>query len=207
MSKTLTIGLVGLLTLALLGGSAYILLRPGDSRASAGTTGYNRVQAARGGQGNGSQGNGGNQVKSGAVRGSGRAAEGQQGSTVGTGNGWGQGRQAERESTAAPLADKPSESWTTLNGEVIAWDGHALTVQTDAGPLDVHLGPEWYWDANGIVLEEGDNLAVTGFYEGDSFEVAEIENDTTEEAVSLRDASGRPLWAGRGRGPTVALEG
>lgn len=207
MSKAFTMGVIGLLTLALVGGSVYILFRPGDHAAAASTPGYARIESAQGGQELGSQGNGGIHERASADQDSDRAGAGKESSSVGGGNGSGPGRQAASESTAAPLSDRPSGTWTTLNGEVTAWDGHALTVRTDAGPIDVHLGPAWYWDANGIVLEEGDDLNVTGFYEGDAFEVAEIENRTTQENVFLRDASGRPQWAARGRGRSVALEG
>ena len=38
-----------------------------------------------------------------------------------------------------------------------------------------------------------------GFYEGDDFEIGAIEDVTSGERVTLRDDTGRPLWAGRGR--------
>jgi hypothetical protein len=75
-----------------------------------------------------------------------------------------------------------------------------LTVQTEDGPVIVHLGPEWYWNEHGIVLQQEGAVEVSGFYEGDAFEGAEIKNLNTGETVTLRDTTGRPLWAGRGRG-------
>jgi hypothetical protein len=42
-------------------------------------------------------------------------------------------------------------------------DGGTLTVETDEGPVGVHLGPEWYWESSGLLLQEGDEVAVTGF--------------------------------------------
>jgi hypothetical protein len=49
--------------------------------------------------------------------------------------------------------------------------------------------------------EIGDSLAVKGFYEGaDEFEVSTIENITKGVEVQIREGSGRPLWAGNGRG-------
>lgn len=86
-----------------------------------------------------------------------------------------------------------------MSGVVVARVDDELTIQTADGEMVVHLGPEWYWDAEGIGLSAGDQVQVTGFYEGDEFEVAGVENTTTGESVTLRDDSGRPMWAGRGR--------
>jgi hypothetical protein len=84
---------------------------------------------------------------------------------------------------------------------VIELTGDELTVQTEDGSaVTVHLGPEAYWESEGIMLQNGDHVDVTGFYEGDAFEGVEIKNLTTQETVTLRDETGRPLWAGRGRG-------
>jgi hypothetical protein len=86
-----------------------------------------------------------------------------------------------------------------LSGEVIAQVDDELTIQTADGEIVAHLGPEWYWETEGIPLGAGDQVQITGFYEGDEFEVARVENTTTGESVTLRDDSGQPLWAGRGR--------
>jgi hypothetical protein len=40
---------------------------------------------------------------------------------------------------------------------------------------------------------------LVGFYEGDDFEVGQIDNATNGQTVLVRDENGRPLWAGRGR--------
>ena len=85
-----------------------------------------------------------------------------------------------------------------VEGTVIALDD-SLSIETSEGTMDLHLGPEWYWEAEGISLAAGDTVAVSGFYEGDAFEVGRLDNLTTNESVTLRDESGRPMWAGRGR--------
>jgi hypothetical protein len=90
--------------------------------------------------------------------------------------------------------------WTTLSGLVDDLAGDELTVQTEDGSVTMHLGPEWYWESEGIGLQAGDEVEVSGFYEGDAFEVAHIDNLTTGLGVTLRDSTGRPLWAGRGWG-------
>lgn len=207
VSKGLTIGLVGLLVLALVGGSAYILLRPDDGLAAESGAGYNRNDETAAGQrgfdrfqdsgslgsgsnGNGAQGNGQNQ---------GQPVTGGRGPGSAAGNGLEQRRQ-EGSVPDQPLADHLSQDWETIRGTVIALDGNTLTVDTDSSPVDVHLGPEWYWESAGIDISDGDTVEITGFYEGDEFEVAHVKNISGGEAVSLRDETGRPQWAGRGNG-------
>ena len=198
ISKGVMMALVGFLLLALVGGSAFILFRPDDAAAAQSGPGYTRGDAAGEGEGNGSQGEGQNR---------GQAAAEQGGQGFGGGNGSGRGRQEVTEPSGQGLADHPSDGWATLEGPVAGFEGDELTVQTNESSVTVHLGPEWYWDTEGIALAEGDRVAVTGFYEGDKFEVAQIENLTTGDIVTLRDETGRPLWAGRGgRGGGGSLE-
>lgn len=192
-SKGVTIALVGFLVLTLVGGSAYILLRPGESAAGQGGAGYTRGDAAGGQQGDGLRVEGQNQGQAAAQQG---------------GQGSGRGRQEEAEPSGEGLADHPSDGWTTLEGQVAVFEGDELAVRTNECSVTVHLGPEWYWDAEGIALAEGDEVAVTGFYEGDTFEVAQVENLATGDTVMLRDGTGRPLWAGcGGRGGGGSLQG
>jgi hypothetical protein len=196
VSKIATIALLAFLVIALVGGSAYILLRPDEAMAArngAGQNGagQNRDQTAAGQQGYGFQGGG---------RDLGQAGGGQGGSGLGGRQGVGQGRQGGGEVVGDGAADHPVETWLTLNGRVVELAGDELTIQTDEDTVTVHLGPEWYWDTEGIVLQDGDAVQVTGFYEGDALEVAGIKNLDSQETVTLRDATGRPLWAGRGKG-------
>jgi hypothetical protein len=83
---------------------------------------------------------------------------------------------------------------------VLTVEDNELTIQTGDGPITLHLGAEWYWEAESISLAEGDQVEASGFYEDDTFELASVENLTTGRSVTLRDETGRPLWAGRGRG-------
>jgi len=195
-SKGIVVGLVGLLVLALVGGSAYILLRPDDGLAAERGSGYSRAGSVGGQQGNGAEGKGQNQGLANEQRAPGLGAGNAGGN--GAGNGSAQGRQGVNRSYEDPLADHPSESWMKLTGTVTTVEEGRLVVETDEGSVEVHLGPEWYWEAEGITLEVGDVVQITGFYEGDTFEVAEVENLTGGESVSLRNETGRPLWAGRG---------
>jgi hypothetical protein len=77
--------------------------------------------------------------------------------------------------------------------------GVDVTIQSDTGMVVVGLGPEWYREDTTFTLAEGDEVAVTGFYEDGEFKAATIENVSTGATLDLRDETGRPLWAGRGR--------
>ena len=200
VSKIATIGLLALLVVALVGGSAYILLRPKEAVAARNAAGQNANgqsgagrnsdEAVAGRQGYGSQR--GEEVQA--------PASGRQGGNGSSGReGVGQGRQAAGEVPGERSADHPTETWLTLNGQVAELLGDELTLSTSDGLVTIHLGPEWYWESEGIDLDDGDEVAATGFYEGDAFELAEIENLDTGETVSLRDETGQPRWAGRGR--------
>jgi hypothetical protein len=176
LSKIAGIGLVAALALALVGGSAYILLRPTEAQAERGSGGRSREAAETRLSGNG-PGNGGE---------------------AGRGRGTGGGG----ESAKGPRSDGGDHlvgTWLTVDGTVVVLEGDELTIKTADSELKVHLCPEWYWETQGITLNAGDEVAISGFYEGDDFEVGHVENLTTGESVTLRDESGRPMWAGRGR--------
>ncbi len=230
IAKTLTIGLAGSLALALIGGTAYILLRPTDGLAAANGPGYTRAEETTDQQGYGYQGagraTGGEDISRGrgpaelgtGIRGgSGRTAdEGAQqgnsyrgraqnsapgrGRTPGLGAGSAVGHANGGAGDGASLADHPSNTWEILEGTVLGLEGNALTLDTLDGPRQVHLGPEWYWEAQAVAVEIGDEVEVEGFYESDAFEVAQIKNLSNGNAAILRDETGRPLWAGRRRG-------
>lgn len=189
-SRVVTIAMVVMLALALVGGSAYILLNETGAeqsgRAHAGTGGA----AYRGGEQRDAQ-SAGNRLGAGQSNGGlGRSA-------AGSANQDGQGR---GQGAAGEGADHPLETWTTITGTVVALDGGDLTVQTDGGLLTVNLGPEWYIKASGIVLQAGDEVEISGFDEDGTFQTARIVDRAGGETWLLRDETGRPLWAGRGRG-------
>jgi hypothetical protein len=223
-AKIIKIGIVGLLAATLVGGSAYIVLRPDEAQAAQERGGQGRelVSGIGGGKGYGNQGvpnqdvggrGSGTQgtLNQGTGGGNGSGAQGTSSQGAGGGNGRGnsvaaapgnsggnKGAGAAGESKGSGESYAATE-WITVTGEVTAFVDDELTVQTADGEVTMHLGPEWYWEAEGIALNLGDEVEVTGFYEGDEFEVAGIENLTIGEGVILRDESGRPMWAGGGR--------
>lgn len=188
-SRAVTVAAVVMLALALVGGSAYILLNEAgeglsrQAHADAGSAGHRGGQAELHGTGNHAgtgQSNGG----------SGRSAASSAGQ-------YGQGR---GQSTTSEDADHPLETWMTVTGRVVASGGGNLTAQTAEGLLTINLGPEWYVEGTGFALQAGDEVEISGFDEDGTFQVTRIANQTSGETLLLRDETGRPLWAGRGRG-------
>jgi len=202
LAKIVKIGIVGLLAAALVGGSAYIVLRPSEAQAIQERGGRGQEQASEpsGDKGYGAKNDQGQNPGSGNGRGNGVANASDNGAGLGNGNGQGAGGgKGNSEESKGSDEGYAATEWVTVDGEVIAREDDELTIQTADGQIVAHLGPEWYWEAEGIALSAGDRVQVTGFYEGDEFEVARVENTTTGESVTLRDDSGRPMWAGRGR--------
>lgn len=99
----------------------------------------------------------------------------------------------------------------TIQGEVLSVDqvasrgrrgaGVHLTVKTESGTLPVHLGPKWYLRDQALVLKPGDRISVTGSKVDFKGEPAVIAKEVTRDgsALSLRDDTGRPVWAGSKR--------
>jgi hypothetical protein len=92
------------------------------------------------------------------------------------------------------------DEWLTLQGTVTSVDADSLVVQTTGGEqVTVDNRAWWFAQDQGFAAQAGDQVTVVGFYEDSDFEVGQIDNLTTGQTVSIRDESGRPLWAGRGR--------
>jgi len=212
--KVLKIGLVSALLLILVGGTAYILMRPGEARA-----GY--VEQGRpGGQGNSRGTRDGLDV---TVRDDCGAGESRGYSSPGRGQGNGvmlrdpqcetgsdgiaQGRGRELASRGQGLGNQGEGSLVWSQAEAPAWEtiqglvieaGNELLVKTDDGELLVGLGQAFYREEQGFEVAIGDEVEVRGYFEDDEFKAGTVENLTTGESIVLRDDSGRPMWSGRG---------
>lgn len=169
------------------------------------------------------QGRGGNQAV--AQQGNGQGGRSQQNVTPGTADdesgttGYGRGR--ETTGTGTEL-DSPGRGrgqnqnsnqpgrvetqvehgeWQTLEGTVV--ETSELIIKTTEGEsVQVGLGPNNYRDSQGFVLNVGDTVRVSGYWESeqeDEFKATQVENLSTGTQIVLRDASGRPMWAGQGR--------
>ena len=205
LKRILGYGVVGLLAVALVAGMVYILVRPEDVQAGQGPLGGQGQGRATAGE-NGTGYRGGSAVEFGGNA-TGRqgcaldcepVGNGGQGYGRGQGSGAGGGRRWSEASGDGIGLENPADTWITVTGTVVVFDGH-LIVRTAEGEVEVGTGPEWYWDEKGIVLNAGDEVELHGFYEGDEFELGWIKNVKTGETLDLRDDTGRPLWAGRGR--------
>jgi hypothetical protein len=64
--------------------------------------------------------------------------------------------------------------------------------------MDVHLGPSWFLDREGVSVAKGDAVEVNGSVidlNGETFLIAR-ELKTGKKVVKLRDELGVPAWAG-----------
>ena len=105
---------------------------------------------------------------------------------------------------AAGTADPQAEigELVTLFGVIESSAEDAVVIQVpDHAPVDLS-GRGWtYAQEQGFGLWAGDKVRITGFYENEAFELVEIENFTNRQTITLREQTGRPMWAGgRGRG-------
>jgi uncharacterized protein YdeI (BOF family) len=92
------------------------------------------------------------------------------------------------------------DEWITLEGTVRALDDSTMSVTTVEGETVTVENRAWsFAQEEGFSVQPGDRVRLTGFYEDGDLEVGTIENLSNGTQVELRDESGRPLWAGRGR--------
>ena len=114
------------------------------------------------------------------------------------GQGQGGGRWAQ---DGVPQADVQPEEWLTLQGTVSSVADDLVEVRTAGGELVPLEGrPLSFAQEQGFSPEEGDEVTLAGFDEDGEFKIGKVTSPSDGVAIMLRDASGRPGWAGRGRG-------
>ena len=92
------------------------------------------------------------------------------------------------------------DAWLEFAGTAVAVDNEALEVELESGEELSVTGRPWRFALeNGFAAAPGDALVLTGFYDGDLFEVGAIANQSTGQEIQIRDENGRPLWAGGGQ--------
>ncbi|MFN2108541.1 MAG: hypothetical protein ACK2UI_02670 [Anaerolineae bacterium] len=171
LKKILGYGIVGLLALALIVGTVYIVLSPSETRA---------------GQG-----------QSRAVTASAESVSDQERarsqSDTATGNGYRGGQ------NDASLDDRiPIDSTVlTVHGTATEVDNDVI-LSTESGDLLVGLGPAHYREQAGFVIQTGDELEISGFNEDDELKAVSVQNLTNGMNITLRDSDGHPMWAGQG---------
>lgn len=106
--------------------------------------------------------------------------------------GQGQGRNGVAVETA-PLQQE------TVEGIVV--ETEELVIETTTGEtVQVGLGPSFYRESQGFALQGSETVRVSGYWEDDEFKATQLVNLDTGQSIVLRDATGRPMWAGQGRG-------
>jgi len=126
-----------------------------------------------------------------------QATEQQPFDSQGHGQGRGQGR---GQAGNAGAGQANVEAWIVLTGTVQGVDSSALVVETSEGQEIVVEGRAWsFAQESGFEAQSGDQVELTGFYEDTNFEVGQIRDLSSGQSVTLRQESGRPLWAGGGR--------
>jgi len=198
--KALSYGVVGLLAVVLLAGIGYILLNPTAAVAQGLTDGQgegrgrNRIVQNNAGMADGSFASGQGQPGQGQSRMHRDVAAQGQGISGGAGafdgSGWNSGAGQGRNETVRNI------EWETLTGKVSVID-HEVAIQTAEGQVLIGMGQSAYRE--GFELAVGDEITVLGFHEDGEFKARTVENLATGETLTLRDETGRPLWAGQGR--------
>jgi hypothetical protein len=78
---------------------------------------------------------------------------------------------------------------------------YLLLVTTDGDQIVIENRAWWYATDAGFKASQNDEIEVVGFYDEDgAFEVITIDNLTSGGSVQIREADGRPFWAGSGAG-------
>jgi hypothetical protein len=163
------------------------------------------------GQGSGSEGQGQGQGQGGGSQGQGQgknqnAASVEQDQGVGQGQGQGQGRgncgNGRGNATGGQTAvEITGTDWLALEGVAITVNSSELVIETGSGEQVLVEGRAWaYALEQAFAAQVGDSITVMGYVEDGEFKAGSVENTTTGQQIAVRDASGRPLWSGGGRG-------
>jgi hypothetical protein len=113
------------------------------------------------------------------------------------GNGYGQNSANTTPGTPQVQAQTHMTAPFVETGTIQAVELTGLSLLTSVGePLWVQLGPSHFWSTQGVTFSTGDQVTVNGFTENGQFQTISVSNDSTGQLLTLRDASGRPLWAG-----------
>ena len=91
-----------------------------------------------------------------------------------------------------PVARKRSVGFTVAT--------HAV-VKTQNGVLDVHVGPSYFLMKEGLSLEKGDSVKMTGSKVTVNGQEAFIAREVKKagKIYVLRDSAGKPMWSGAKR--------
>jgi hypothetical protein len=97
-------------------------------------------------------------------------------------------------------ADIPSAG-LTYQGIAVTVNNTALVIETSANEMVLVEGRAWaYALEQGMDVQMGHAMIITGFVEDGEFKAISLENLITGQYIAVRDANGRPLWSGGRRG-------
>jgi hypothetical protein len=103
--------------------------------------------------------------------------------------------------SSALTGEAEMKDWIPVEGVVTGVDAEILTLTTSENTVIEVEGRAWrYAQEQKFMVQVGDQVALTGFYEGEDLEIGQLTNLSTASGVLLRDVSGRPNWAGRWQG-------
>ncbi|MEA3334805.1 MAG: hypothetical protein U9R25_02780 [Chloroflexota bacterium] len=97
-----------------------------------------------------------------------------------------------------PAAEAEDHQWQQVMGEVVNVDDEQITLKLADGELQIEGRPWSFALMQGFHAQRGDLVIVNGFLENGEFEAGVFQNGGL--IVPVREESGRPLWAGQGRG-------
>jgi hypothetical protein len=205
MFKKIILGavLVGVIGVLIAGAVIRTSATSGERAGGTGRHGQATEVAAAGANGQ-NYGGSGNET---SLGGTGRGGRWAQGSSVEkTLGGQGNGRRAQSgqavagDGQGAPLADVAAEAWLVMTGKVVSVADDLVEIKTDAGEVVPFEGRLLSFAAEqGFSLKVGDSVTLDGYDENGQFKIGKVTNVNSGASVMLRDASGRPGWAGRGR--------
>jgi hypothetical protein len=126
--------------------------------------------------------------------------------TTGQGGRWTQDGSVEQtlsgqgDGQGAPLAAVAAEDWLTMTGKVVSVADDLVEIKTDAGQVIPFEGrPLSFAAEQGFAVKVGDAVTLDGYDENGQFKIGKVTNVNSGASLMLRDVSGRPGWAGRGR--------
>jgi hypothetical protein len=195
LKKILVSVLVGGLSVGLIAGAINRTASKSDqSTTTAALGGRNQRQVSPGseaGTNSGSRGNG---------NGAGVGSVGESDDSIRNGNRGGNGNESGL-SSIQPLNDGLAavEDVYSIDGTVLHVDDTSLTLILPEGEQLTIDGRSWsYAVGSGFTTAANHVVSLTGFDEDGEFKVISMTDLDTLVTISLREESGRPLWAGRG---------
>lgn len=82
------------------------------------------------------------------------------------------------------------------SGQIVALDGVGLTLAlADGSQIFVELGPAAYWQNQGVTLNLGDTVTISGFSNGEQYHAGTLTTANGAQ-IYLRNEAGQPLWSG-----------